>query len=72
MDPAFLTYVMMAAIGFAAGGVLMSGFFLVTGKPLGFARSELRCCSCTAVHRLARCLKKNSSLLTVATTVLSC
>ena len=37
MGPSFLTYVMMAAIGFAVGGVLMSGFFMVTGKRLGFA-----------------------------------
>jgi len=37
MDVAFLSYVITAAIGFAIGGVLMSGFYLVTGKPLGFA-----------------------------------
>ena len=39
MDAAFLNYVLMAAIGFATGGVLMSGYFLITGKVLGFALS---------------------------------
>lgn len=37
MDAALLNYVITAAIGFAIGGVVMSGHFLVTGKPLGFA-----------------------------------
>ena len=37
MDAAILGYVINAAMGFALGGVLMSGFFAVTGKPLGFA-----------------------------------
>ena len=37
MDAAFLNYVLMAAIGFAIGGVLMSGYSLFTGKLLGFA-----------------------------------
>ena len=37
MDAGFLSYVFTAAIGFAIGGVLMSGHYLVTGKPLGFA-----------------------------------
>ena len=37
MDAGFINYVLTAAIGFAIGGVLMSGHYLVTGKPLGFA-----------------------------------
>jgi len=37
MDAGFLNYVLTAAVGFAIGGVLMSGYFMLTGKPLGFA-----------------------------------
>ena len=37
MALSFLNYMITAAMGFAIGGVLMSGHFLVTGKPLGFA-----------------------------------
>jgi hypothetical protein len=37
MDASVLSYGLMAAIGFAIGGVLMSGHRAVTGKPLGFA-----------------------------------
>lgn len=37
MDALFLNYVINAAMGFAIGGVVMSGHFLYTGKPLGFA-----------------------------------
>ena len=37
MDGLFLAYAMTAAMGFALGGVLMSGYFLLTSKPLGFA-----------------------------------
>ena len=40
MDAAFLNYMLMAAIGFAIGGVLMSGHFLITGKALGFALGD--------------------------------
>ncbi len=42
MDAGFLNYVLTAAIGFAIGGVLMSGHFMVTGKPLGFAMTQGR------------------------------
>jgi hypothetical protein len=42
MDAGFLTYVLTAAIGFAVGGVLMSGHCLVTGRPLGFALTQGR------------------------------
>ena len=37
MDAVFVNFVLTAAIGFALGGVLMSGHFLLTGKVLGFA-----------------------------------
>ena len=37
MDVAFLNYAITAAIGFAISGVLMSGYSLIAGKPLGFA-----------------------------------
>jgi hypothetical protein len=37
MDSVLLGLFINVAMGFAIGGVLMSGHFLVTGKPLGFA-----------------------------------
>ncbi len=40
MDAGFLNYVLTAAIGFAIGGVLMSGHYMVTGKALGFAMNK--------------------------------
>lgn len=40
MDLSFINYVLTAAIGFAIGGVLMSGHYLVTGKALGFALAD--------------------------------
>ena len=42
MNSVYLSYLIDAAMGFAVGGVLMSGYFLVTGKPLGFALSAVR------------------------------
>ena len=37
MDLAYLGYLIDVAMGFALGGVLMSGHFLFTGRPLGFS-----------------------------------
>jgi hypothetical protein len=42
MDAGFLNYLFTAAIGFAIGGVLMSGYFMFTGKQLGFAMTPGR------------------------------
>ena len=42
MDAGFLNYVLTAAVGFAIGGVLMSGHAVVTGRPLGFAMTPGR------------------------------
>jgi hypothetical protein len=39
MDLSDLTYVYGMAVGYAVAGLVMSGFHLVTGQPLGFALS---------------------------------
>jgi len=40
MDAAYFGYVINGAMGFAIGGVLMSGYYMVTSKPLGFAMEK--------------------------------
>jgi len=54
MDAVLLSYTITAAIGFAIGGVLMSGYFLVTGKPLGFALPSGRTAALIPVDILLR------------------
>ena len=39
MDFSDLTYVYGMAVGYAVAGLVMSGFHVITGRPLGFALS---------------------------------
>ena len=56
MHVVLLGYLITAAIGFAIGGVAMSGYFLCTGKPLGFALPDGGKPQLIPLHMLVRVL----------------